>query len=255
MKTWFSFAIFAGLFAASCSAPQFAVEATYARLEPSGNLALTSSGNPVTRNSLHELGIEDEESSVGLRADFEWGIPHVTLATQSADWSGSGTETDFGGIAGANVAVDSTMDVAVHRGLVTFDVLPVPMLELGLGLGVAVIDFEAEVQDQGNAFPAENIDEVLPVPVLVVRGGLDVWRLEFEAMVAGMSIDIDGNQAAYFDTEIVARLSLFDVGPVEAFLTAGYRRIDLDAEYEDGNEDVKADFTLDGLFVGLRVSV
>ncbi|HTF90960.1 MAG TPA: hypothetical protein VK843_21250 [Planctomycetota bacterium] len=255
MKTRFSFAIVASLFAASCSAPQFAVEATYGRLEPSGDLALTSSGNPVTRNSLDGIGIEDEESSIGLRADFEWGIPHVTLATQDADWSGSGTVTNFGGIPGANVAVDSTMDVAIHRGLVTFDVLPVPMVELGLGLGVAVIDFEAEVQDQANNFPPENIDEVLPVPVLVVRGGLNVWRLEFEAMVAGMSVDIDGNEATYFDTDVSARLRLLDVGPVDAFLTAGYRRIDVDAEYEDGNEDVKADFTLDGLYVGLRVSV
>ena len=126
MKITLSLAALTLVLCASCSAPMFSVEPTYGRLNLQGDLALTNSGSPVVHNSLDDLGVGGNESSLGVRADLGWSVPHLTLATQSAGWSGSGTVTNFGGIAGANVAVNSKMDLAVHRALITFDVSPSP---------------------------------------------------------------------------------------------------------------------------------
>ncbi len=215
---------------------------------------MTTSGSPVVENSLDDLSLSGEESAPGLRVDIPFGSPHITLATESADWSGTGVVSDFGGIAGANVAVDSEMELAVHRALITFDVLPVPMVELGLGFGVNAVDFKASVTDSLST-TTEEIEELLPIPVLAARLRVHVWRLEFEALVAGMAAEIDGNRAEYFDTDLSARFKLFGVGPVDALLTAGYRRIGLNADYEEGSDSVSADLTFDGLYFGLRVSI
>jgi len=255
MKFWSLFpALLAAGFAA-CVAPAFSVEPSIGILNADGDLAVTSAGNPVVRNSLGDLGIDGDESAPGVRADLKWGMPHITLETQSADWSGSGSASNFGGIPGANVAVDSDLEIAVHRGLITFDFVPTDLVEVGLGLGVSVLDIEASVSEQGNPANREDLDEVLPIPVIAVRAAVNVWRFEFEALVTGVDATIDGNHAAYYDTDVAARFRLFGVGPVDALLTAGYRRIDVDARYDDGGDSVRADFTFDGPYVGLRVSI
>ena len=91
--------------------------------------------------------------------------------------------------------------------------------------------------------------------VSAVRAAVEFWRLELEALVEGMSVDIDGDEATYFDYDVAGRFRLGGIGPVDAHLTAGYRRIELDAEYEDSGDDIETDFTLDGVYFGLRVSI
>lgn len=249
------FAAIATALCASCSAPKFSIEPTLGKLDAKGDISLTDSGNQVVHNTLDDLGISGKESSLGVRADFKWGIPHLTLGTQGARWSGSGQVSGtFGGIPG-NTQVDSDMKVAVHQALITFDVVPTKTVEFGIGLGVEALALKASVTDPTAANPPEKIDEVLPIPVLAVRAGVSVWRLEFEALVSGMSANINGDHGAFYDTDVSARLRLFSAGPVDAHLTLGYRRIDVDAKYNNSGDSASANFTLDGLYAGLRVSI
>ena len=254
MNLCFVPAICATVLLGACSAPGISVEPHYGFLDAQGDLAMTTTGSPVVKNSLDDIGIAGEESALGLRVDIPFGSPRITLGTDSADWSGTGVVSDFGGIAGANVAVDSEMELAVHRALITFDVLPVPNFELGIGLGVEGVDLKASVIDTFSS-TEEKIDELIPVPVLAARFRVHVWRLDFEALVAGMSVDVDGNQAQYFDTDLSASIKLFGMGPVEALFSTGYRRIDLNADYKDGSDSVEADLTFDGLYFGLKLSI
>ncbi len=247
-------AALATLLLVACSAPGISVEPRYGLLDAQGELALTNSGSPVARNSLSDIGIAGQESALGLRVDIPFGSPRITLGTDSADWSGTGVVSDFGGIAGANVAVDSEMELAVHRALITFDVLPVPNVELGFGLGINAVDLKASVIDTLSS-TEEKIDEIIPIPVLAARLRVHIWRLDFEALVAGMSVDVDGNQAQYFDTDLSASFKLFGMGPVDALFSTGYRRIDINADYKDGSDSVEADLTFDGLYFGLKLSV
>lgn len=254
MRLHLSCALVATLLCVACSAPGISVEPRYGRLDARGDLALTSAGSPVVQNSLSDIGISGEETALGLRVDIPFGSPHITLGTDSAEWSGTGVVSDFGGIAGANVAVDSKMELAVHRALVTFDVLPVPDFELGLGLGVNAVDLKSSVTDPLTS-TEEKIDQLIPIPVLAARLRVHVWRLDFEALVAGLSADVDGNHARYLDTDLSASIKMFGMGPVDALFSAGYRRIDLNADYKDGSDSVAADMTFDGLYLGLKISI
>ncbi len=240
------------ILAAGCSAPHFALEPTYGRLESKGELALTEAGQPTASNSLERMGLAGRDESFGLRADFKWGAPHLTLGTQRGEWSGDGTVDEFGAITGSGVAVESRAELGFHRALLTFDVIPGSTFELGLGLGVSAVDVEARIVDPLNS-RSEEIDEFVPIPVLAARLGLSIWRLDFEALLAGMGIEISGDEAVYLDLDLAARFALARGGPFEALISLGYRRIDLDLEYEDGGEQGEVDVVVDGLYLGLRL--
>lgn len=243
--------LFLLLLAAGCSAPRFALEPSIGRLDAQGDIAVTEPGQPQVRNSFDEMGLSGRENSFALRGDFKWGVPHLTLATQSAEWSGSGTVSDFGAVTGNDVAVDSRADLGVHRGLVTFDVLPGGMIELGLGLGLSAVDIDGSATDSSSG-RREELDELIPIPVLALRLGLAIWRLEFEALLAGMGIEVDGDKAVYFDLDLAARFAFIQTLPLDALLSVGYRRIDLDLEYEDDGDSGEVDLVVDGLYLGLR---
>ena len=68
----------------SCAAPRFALEPRYGELDVSGDVTLTDSGAPVSKNSLDDMGIDGSESAPGLVADLQFGSPHLTLSTESA---------------------------------------------------------------------------------------------------------------------------------------------------------------------------
>lgn len=245
------------VFLSACAAPTVSAEVDYTQLEPDGEIALTNAGNPVVRNTLADIGIEDDEGAVGGRVDFKWGSPHLTLSTTSGEWDGDGTVTDFGNIAGANVAVATDLELALHRAVLTFDLLPTSNFELGVGFGVTAMDVRARLEDIDPITPTafvEKIDEVLPIPTLAVRVGFEVWRVGIEGMVSGLKADIDGDEATYVDADLCARLRLFGAGPVDGILVGGYRYTDIDAEYDDGGDRVEVDVTFDGPYAGLRIS-
>lgn len=238
---------------ASCALPEIDAEPAYALLDSKGDIAVNDSGQPLVRNTLEDMGLSGEESSLALRVDAKWGMPHLTLSTQSAEWSGTGQVTDFGEISGANIDVESEADLAIHRGFVTFDLVPGNTLEVGLGLGVSVVDIDARVTDTATS-DQEDVDEVLPIPVVALRVAGALWRIQLEALLAGMVLAIDGEEAQYLDVDLAARIRLFELGPVDTLFSLGYRRIDLDVEYEDDGNDGEVDVVLDGIYLGLRFS-
>lgn len=240
------------LLASGCSAPDFGIEAAYGQLDARGELGISDEGEPAVENELSDLGLSGEESTVGLRADFKWGLPHLTFATQSAGWSGTGSATDLGDISGSDVAVDSDLDLGLHRLILTFDLIPGETFELGLGFGISALDVDAVVQEQGSS-TREEIDEILPIPVLALRAGLSIWRFDLEALVTGLSLQADGDEATYIDADLAGRLLLFDAGAADGLLTVGYRYISLDAEFDDDKDSIDLDMSFDGPYVGLRV--
>lgn len=237
----------------ACSAPTVGLEARYGRLDADGDVALATGGAAV-RNSLGDLGIDAGEDSLSLRGDVKFGSPHLTLSTEGAQWSGDGTLTaNFGGIV-LGTPVESDLDLSIHRAILTFDLLPIPWVELGLGLGVSALDIQARVEDTGTS-TVEEIDEMVPVPELAARLAVEFWRVRVEALVGGMSYNAGGDAARYLDGDLSARVRLGGLGPVDGWLTAGYRLISIDAEFEDGADDIEVDTTFDGVYFGLRLSL
>jgi hypothetical protein len=255
MKSLPSLAVLALVTLASCSAPQFSVAPTYGLFEPKGDVSYVTSGGASARNSVETLGLDDSEGTLGARADFKWGVPHLTVSTQASSWDGDGTLTaDFGGIS-AGVNVESELDLALHRAILTFDVLPTDMFELGLGFGITAADIEAEVTDDLSN-TTESADEIAPIPLLALRAGFRIWRLDFEALVAGMSIDSGDDKATYLEADLNARLALFgEPGGVNGSLMLGWRQVDIDVEYTDDGDDVALDLTFSGPYFGLQIGI
>ncbi len=243
---------------ASCSAPQFNVAPTLGRFEPKGDVSYIDTTQPIPatiNNSVDDLDLDESENTFGVRADLKFGSPHLTLSTQGSSWDGSGVlNADFGGIP-ATTAVDTELDLALHRIALTFDVLPSDMFELGLGFGLTVADIEAQVSDTGGAL-TESADEVAPLPVLALRAGVRVWRLDFEALISGMTIDYDGDEATYLEADLSAKLALFgSPGSVNGSVMLGWRQIDLDVEYDDGDAAAAVDLSFSGPYFGLQLGL
>lgn len=241
---------------AACAAPQFTVAPTFGQFEPDGDVSYIDTTQPVPAtidNSVDDLGLADSEDTFGVRADMKFGVPHLTVSTQASSWSGNGTlNADFGGIPAAT-AVDTDLDLALHRFALTFDVLPTDMFELGLGFGVTVADIEAQVTDSGNSI-SESADEIAPLPVLALRAGVRVWRLDFEALISGMTIDYDGNEATYLEADINAKLAVFGApGSLNGSVLVGWREVQLDVEYDDGDAAAAVDLTFSGPYFGIQL--
>jgi hypothetical protein len=183
----------------------------------------------------------------------------LTVTTHSSSWEGDGTlEADFGGLTAAT-DVTTELDLALHRAVLTFDVAPTDLIEVGLGFGVSVIDLEATVTEREALIPGdvrESVDEVLPVPLLAARVGGRLWRFDCEALVAGMQVDLDGDEATYVEVDLNGRLSLFGShGGINGSLVVGWRAIEVEADYEDGGEEVEADLSFRGPYLGLQIGI
>lgn len=242
------------LLLAACSAPQITGSPSYTLLTPKGDIGLATAGTPVADTKLSTLGIEDEEGVLGARFDFKWGMPHLSIATQSTGWKGNGTlDVDFGGIS-AGEAVSSELDLALHRAYLTFDFAPTDYLELGVGVGAMVVDLKAKVTANSGAFAPEEVDELIPLPVLAGRAGGRLWKLDLEAIAAGVKVDIDGDEATFLDLDLNAKYALFgEHGSFHGALVAGWRTTSFAVAYEDDFDNVDLDATFSGPYIGLQL--
>ncbi len=239
----------------ACAAPQFQLAASYGELTPKGDVSLVNGGGATANNSLDDLGLDSAEATPALRADFKWGVPHLTLATQSSSWDGNGIlSVDFGGI-GTGTAVDTELELALHRSVLTFDLVPTDLFELGLGFGVSLIDIKGSVDESAGAL-SENFDESLPVPVLAARIGGKLWKLDCELLLSGLKVDVDGNSATYLETDLNARYSIFGApGELGGGIIAGWRQVSLQAAYDDGSDAVDLDLTFSGPYLGVQLGI
>jgi hypothetical protein len=240
--------------AAGCAAPRLELEPQFTPLELDGRLAATS-GGATTAASLDDLNLDNDGVEAGGRIDVKWGSPHLSVSYTPGSFSGDGHLTapfTFGGTtiaAGTSVSSDFRFNVA--SGALTFDVLPVPDVELGIGLGVAAVDFRGRISDpaSGSTIVTSN---TIPVPLLAGRVTWEIWRLEAALLVSGFDYSIDGDSMAYYDVDAQLRFRfLGDDGHLQGYIGLGYRQIGADFAYDDGGTRVKSDATLKGPFLGL----
>jgi hypothetical protein len=250
-------AILAATLAPSCSLPRFDVAPRYGQFNVDGNFGASSSGN-VVENSLSDAGIEDDDGMGGLRADFKWGLVHLVTNVQQSKHDGDGTlsaDIDLGGTtinAGADVETD--FDLGLYNALLLFDFLPTDMFELNVGLGVSGLDIDAKFEEVGTGTTIET-DELLPVPVVCLGAGVQLSRFEVAGILSAMDASYEGNDVEFYDFDAFGRFAFFrpdSLGRVS--ILAGYRLVDVNAEYEDGGDNVSVDATFDGPYLGLEIS-
>jgi hypothetical protein len=247
------------LLASACSTPRLDVTPRWGTLDIEGELGVAS-GSVSAKADLNTAGLQEDDSVLGARVDFDWGPSHLMVSGQQSEHGGDGTldaTLSSGGTtitAGTDVA--SEFDLGLYSAAYTFDFVPTDLLELGLGIGVSYLDIKASFTD---SLTSETIDgdEGIPIPVLAARLGTRLWRIDASLQAQGISATVDGDEITYVDLDLMAKLRLLGgEDHLGGHLTAGYRWVDLELEYEnDDGDQVDGDATFSGPYIGLTLSI
>jgi hypothetical protein len=242
---------------AACSAPTLDASVRYGLNSLDGDI-LTGTGGTVVANSFNDLGLNDDEPTPGATVDFKWGSPHLSISTQSSSFSGSGvlsSQLEIGGdIISVGADVDSNIDVGVTSAILTFDLAPTSALELGIGVGVVALDLNLRFREDLSGTTVES-DEVIPIPVLAARAGMEFGDWEVGGVVSGLDIEVDGDSVQFVDLDVFGKYH-FAGGQdrISASFLFGYRSTDLTVDYADSGDQVDANLTVAGPYIGLRFS-
>ncbi len=242
----------------ACTTPRVDLTPRWVDFDVSGDVGMAS--GPVTAEvDLATAGLQADDSVLGARFDFDWSGLHLMASGQQSTHDGDGTlsaDISAGGVtipAGADVA--SSLDFGLWTSALTFDLIPTELAELGLGLGLSYLDLDAAFEEDVTGTLVET-DEAAPIPTLCVRVGSRFWRLDVSVQGSGIGYSYDGTEISLLDIDAMAKLRLIGSGDhLTGSLSAGYRWVDLGLDYEDGSDQVEADVTFEGPWLGFTVSI
>lgn len=234
----------------ACSAPTAKVMPFIASIGLDGDVSIQE-GGAGGNTSFGELGVGDDEASVGGVARIGFGAAELSVSGLGVAYEGSGTTaSEFsldGNSVAAGTAVDTDFDLQMARALFTWDLVPIGGIDLGIGVGATLLDLQFDLQQPGTANRITT-EQVIPVPMIGARAAWEWGPVDLRADVGGLVIEFDGDEATVIDGELSAAVQFLKVGE----LVVGYRVTSIDAQYDDSGAKVNADFDLEGYYLGLQ---
>ena len=244
----------------SCGLPQASFNPRILNMDVSGSLLVTE-GVATTASDVENLGMTADSSAFAPRADFEWGVFHVTASNSNTNHDGVGVadatlELDGITISGAE-NVSTEFELGLTNLAMTWDLFPGDTVEAGIGVGATLVDMNARISSLDNPGNEISTDEQVPVPMLTGRLGFDLGRFDLEGLISGISVDVDGDTATVIDLDIGLAFRLINFGgEVMGSIGVGYRSFSIDVEYDDGaGGSVDLDTTFAGPYFGLTISI
>ena len=246
------------LLAAGCSAPKLELIPRFQQFEIEGDFAASSTGISA-KNSLSDLGIDDDPVEFSPRVDFSAGGFEITADYLDVSYQGTGDvteEIEFGGETFlVGTTVDSEIDLKIGRAVATWDFVPTDTFDLGLGVGAGLADARAFIRDQGTGNSSET-DEKAPFPFLAARARVALGNLSAEVLAGALEFEADDVDASYWDVDAMIRWSVIGGDEHLALsLIGGYRFMMLDLEYVDGGDLIDIEADLDGPYLGLSLTL
>lgn len=250
--------VVAGILAmlSACSAPRVDATATYGQLSIDGRFGVQA-GPVAATSKFSDLGVDEDTSVPGARVDLDFGSPHLSLGYMSSDFSGDGTTTSEFSQQGVVIPVGTDVrtqaDLDIYSAAFTFDLVPSDTVDVGIGLGAAIVDVRGAI-DQIGGPNSIDVDQILPLPLLAARAELDLGSLELSGALSGMDLTLNGDSVSVIDADFSV-LYRFLGGEDRLSLGArlGYRYMNIDADYEDRDDNVRLDMGVDGPYLGLTV--
>lgn len=237
---------------AACAAPQLEITPHFGTSKLSGDVAV-STGSVAATTGIDDIGLDGSESTPGVRVDAKWGSPHLSVSLEQTKYSGSGATTvdltQGSTTIPAGTNVDSDFDLTYGNALITFDFLPTDMFELGIGLGVEAAKLKTEL-NATTLNRSISTDESVPIPVLAARAGVNFGKFSIDGTISGIKIDYSGDNLEFYDLDLRARWQAFE----HAHFLVGYRRWDVNLDYEDGSDNVKLDVVSAGPYFGVVIA-
>lgn len=241
----------------ACTAPAVYITPRVSKVDIDGGIGVQMGSSVSGQATVDSLEIEEDSGVIGGRVDLV-ALGHWTFSAQQSTHEGDGfaDATISQGSVTINPGdpVKSEIDFAVYSGSWTFDFIPGDTLEAGLGLGVSVLDFDAMFTEQVTDQVIQT-DETVPVPSLVGRVGANLGPVEVSGLVSWIDLGYKDTNASYLDIDAMARVRVFgDSNRFAGHIAAGYRFVDVQAEYEDGGDSVDVDVEFSGPWIGLSLS-
>lgn len=237
---------------AACFAPSLEVTPHYGSSKLTGDFAIAN-GSVSAATGVDDIGLGDREGTPGARVDLKWGSPHLSIDVEQTKYSGSGQTTvdlsQGGTTIPANTNVDSNLDLTYGNALITFDLLPTDMFELGIGLGVEAAHLKTEV-DAPSLNRNISTDETVPIPVLALRAGVTLGAFTVDGTICGVKLNYSGDDLRFYDLDLRARWAAFE----HVHFMIGYRRWDVNLDYEDGSDNVQLDVVSAGPYFGITAA-
>lgn len=241
----------------ACALPSLDVQPRYGELSIEGSAGFSSSGVSGAAD-LEQAGLDDDSSLTG-RLDFKFGMPHLVVLAQSPSYSGTGTLDvtidDGTNTINAGATVASDLDLEMYDAALLFDFFPGDTVELALGFGAAYLDMSLAFEEDGTGTTIAS-DESVPVPLLAAAASVWIGPVELSAFAGGIAYELDDDEISYLDLDAFARWKLLGGSSrLRGSLVGGWRRTDLDVEYDDDATLVEADVVIQGPYLGLELSL
>lgn len=241
---------------AGCVVPDVAFEPRMGRLDVSGELVIAvGSGNATA--SADELGLGADNSAFQPALALDWGRISTTFEGLFAKFEGEGTANaniSFGGedviVVGAPIGTEVEIDIVTARA--SYDLLASEAWELGLGAGVGLLDYLSEVESlQGDG--GIRTEGNLPFAFLSGTLGRSFGRFELRGTINGAAAELQDEALAFTDIDLGASYRFVGRrGRPLGMITLGFRSLDIDYRFEDGENDVQVDLSFVGPYLGLR---
>jgi hypothetical protein len=249
MNCKLTFTVLALAAMAGCTPTALRVNAGAAMTQLKGDFALQNSAGTLTlanqKNSLDDtLGSGDDETSLYLRGEMDWGAHRVKISgfNNKSDTTGVLTGA-FGDIPGGT-AVTSAADFGDITGSWSYDLLDNSSFRLAAGAQVGFHSLSLSVRSTSPA-GYENVETNLISPMPYLEFEWDLGPALLGVNGGGMQVDLRDANSRYWDAEAYVRI------PFERLeLIGGYRYISQNADGRATGRDFDTNYEVMGFFFG-----
>ena len=245
--------------AAGCSTPRVWTTQRIGPVDIKGDVAMNV-GGATGSTTASGLGLDEDDSAWSPRVDLDFAGLHINLNRFSTQHSGRGVTNSAIMINGVTIpiatVVDSSLDLEMTTAALTFDFIPTSFLDIGVGLGVGTINYDIDIQDIAVPANRAQSEEEAPMGFIAARAASELGSFLLSVDVAWIEIELDDDELSFLDTDAQLAWTFFDLtGPGFGQLVVGYRLIQADLEFVDGNSTVQANLDFDGAYVGLALGL
>ena len=147
--------------------------------------------------------------------------------------------------------VDSSLELTATKMMVGIDVLNTSIARVGILAGFDLLSFNK--LSLTNAGIVQNVlaNQEVPVPIIGLRADVAIpgTDIRLGAEMTGISIDIDGIEASFFDHDINLNMEIFE----NAEAIVGYRIVDINIDGEIEATEINMDLSMSGPYFGVSV--
>lgn len=212
---------------------------------------MSAEGGFAQNDSLATFDFEEEANS-NFYAALEHPIPlvpNIKLARTTLDTSGSttiNTQFTFGDeVYLINDVLTTELELTATDYILYYEILDNDLVSIDIGISGKQIEGDILVMDQDGRSSQESVNAIIPMGYARVQVGLPFTGLSLFAEGSGLAIDDD----SITDYQVAITYSFLESLALDMSLQAGYRNTTIDINDVD---DVYADLTFDGAFIGIE---